>query len=144
MQDRSMFTHCSNLLSATVTLGKPSWSRPPQTSSFPAVLGAGHGHWSHQQTSEDHRTAPDGEKGRKRERRLRVRNWRSKKKKKKKHSVKRKDAQMYLLRKTAASMSKNSSLFKNTGLVHLALFWLMKDTKSTWKSVGDRSRAQAL
>ncbi len=102
-----MFTHCTDLLSATVTLGKPGWSRLPQTSSFPAALGAGHGHWSHQQTSEDHRTAPDGETDRKRERRIRVRNWWEVKKKKKKHSVNSKDAQMYLLRKTATSMSKN-------------------------------------
>lgn len=71
MQDRHMLTLYNNLLSATVTLGKLGWSRPPQTSSFPAAPGAGHGHWSHPQTSEDHRTAPDGEI----ERELRVRNW---------------------------------------------------------------------
>lgn len=34
----------TNLLSARETHARPDWSTPPQTSNFPAALGAGHGH----------------------------------------------------------------------------------------------------
>ncbi len=47
-----------NSPSATELLWRPDWSRPPQTSSFPAAPGAGHERWSRSQTSVGLHTAP--------------------------------------------------------------------------------------